>query len=762
MPSTAGIRAGKAFVEIGAVDKTARVLKKISGRLKNWGSRIQSLGRTMMKGTIIAATPAAIGLATFMKFDDALRKVEARSSGSAKEMEALRQQAKDLGRETRFTASEVGELQAKIAQKGFNRSKIKDMTKDVLNLASAAGEGTEQDTTLAADLVSGTLRAYKMEATEAGRVSDVFSAAVNNSNATLQSLIDGMKSAAPVASQYGLGLEETVAILGTMTNVNIEASSAGVAMRNMFLNTSNKTLRNSFNKQLEAATGKTVQFVDAAGNLRKMPDILMDITKAMEGMGSAEAGDLLTTLFGKRAVVPAMASQDQKGFSELLDVIQKSEGAAERTAKTMEGGPGGAWRSFKSAVEAVFIEIGEGIDKVFTPFLRAVTENVRAIAKWIGENQRLIGSIAIGIAIFGAVSGAIMGVGIAFTLAGIAMSGLAAVLPIITGMFGIMLSPIGAVIGIVGLLTAAWLKWTTSGQQAMSTFSRTFQQLKAQFMASFGAILEALKRGDIKAALDVVMAQLQLVWLQGTSVLTNIWEKFTTRIAKIWVDTLTGVKQMWGKVATDLASVVDRIAKASGMELISRKRFDELHEEGGKALAVLQDPNATAEQKKEAEATRQRVKNELRGKRFSMAGEVEALVGSQEDIRKEGQQAVNILNQEFQRGLQERRKAIEAAKMRLGLARLVANNPMAEEGQDDDRRPKNPSQGTQPMRPPPAPTPGRTPLGTAIQGLEKGTAEAVQKAAENAQAADRTLEELQKQTGVLEDISENTGQLEGV
>lgn len=713
MASTAGIRAGKAFVEIGAVDKTSRVLKRIAGRLKGWGARIQGLGRTLMKGTILAATPAAVGLATFARFDDALRKVEARSSGSAKEMADLRQQAKDLGRETKFTASEVGELQAKMAQKGFNRKQLKDMTKDVLNLAAAAGEGNEEDTTLAADLVSGTLRAYKMESTEAGRVSDVFSAAVNNSNATLQSLIDGMKSAAPVANQYGLSLEETVAILGTMTNVNIEASSAGVAMRNMFLNTSNKALRNSFNKQLEKATGETVNFVDAAGNLRSMPDILNDITKAMEGMGSAEAGDLLTTLFGKRAVVPAMASQDQKGFTELLDILKRSDGAAEKTAKTMEGGLGGAIRSFKSAFEATMIAIGEGIDQVFQPFLRSVTENVRTIAKWIEANKQLVASIAVGIAIFGAAATAIMGIGIAITIAGVALSGLATMLPIITGMFGIILGPIGAVIGLVGLLTAAWLKWTTSGQRSMTVFSRAFDQMKTQFMASLGAIMEALKRGDIGAAVDVLMAHLQLLWLQGTTVLTNIWEKFTTRVAKIWVDVLTGVKQLWVKVITDLASAADKVSEKLGID-------------------------------------------------YSMKGKVEDLMGTEEDVRKQGQATVDILNKEYQKGLRDRQKAIQLAKDKLGFARLRAIAPNLPEGEEEETK-RNPSMGTEPMRPPPAPTPGKTPLGTAITGLEKGTAEAVRKAAENAQAADKTLEELQKQTGHLEDISTHTAEaFEGV
>ena len=151
--------------------------------------------------------------------------------GTAQSMAELRKQAQELGRSTSFTAVQVGDLQAKLAQKGFGRNAIKEMTDDVLALARAAGEGGEEDAVMSADLISGTLRAYQMEASEAGRVADVFTTAVNNSNFSLQGLLDGMAKAGPLASDFGLTLEETVATLASMTNLNITASESGVALQ---------------------------------------------------------------------------------------------------------------------------------------------------------------------------------------------------------------------------------------------------------------------------------------------------------------------------------------------------------------------------------------------------------------------------------------------------------------------------------------------------------------------------------------------------
>jgi len=203
-----GVKAGRAFIVIGAVDRTAFVMRRIAAKMKAFAARMTALGQSMMMQSLLILVPAGLAVKKFAAFDDALKKVEARSKGTAAELQALRDQAKELGRTTSFTAVQVGELQSKLAQKGFGRSAIQEMTDDVLALARAAGEGGEADAVQAADLLSGTLRAFKMEAEEAGRVADVFSFAVNNSNFTLQGLLDGMKKAAPVASKMGFPLKK--------------------------------------------------------------------------------------------------------------------------------------------------------------------------------------------------------------------------------------------------------------------------------------------------------------------------------------------------------------------------------------------------------------------------------------------------------------------------------------------------------------------------------------------------------------------------
>lgn len=757
MASSAGIRAGRAFVEIGAVDKTARILARVAQRMKNFGAKMSALGRGAFGTALAGLTPVAMGLKTFTSFDDSMKRVQARSSGTAQEMQNLRDQAKNLGRETKFTASQVGELQAKLAQKGFNRADIAKQTKSVVNLAAAAGSGEDTDTTLAADLVSGTLRAFKMEASESARVADVMSAAVNNGNADLQSLIDGLKSAGPVARQYNLGLEETVAILGTMTNVNIEASSAGVALRNMFLNTSNKALRQGFNKELEKATGKTIEFVDAQGNLKPMPMLLDEIGSAIKDLGTAEQGDILTKLFGKRAVVPASVAQDTKAFGELFEVLSGAHAGntAEKTAKEMESGMGGAFRSLLSAVQSIGIEIGEALDATFTPFVRWVVEISRSISVWVSENQGLVTSIVGALVTIGAMGAGLMVLGTAISLAGVVLGSLVTLLTS-------LLSPLVLVPAAVLALVAAWMRWTESGKQSAAILGDAFSMLKKQLGATLGAMVAALKRGDLAQAGKILWLQFQVLWQTGANKLVNIWETVSVRISKVWVDLMTRLKQLWAKTVQGLASLADKIAEAAGMELISPQAVETLRATGNAALRIAQDPESTEEQRKKAQETVDWVKSQLRGKHLSLEGQARAMLGSPEEIQKDGQKVVDLLNDDFAKGVDKREEDLQRLKNRLEIARLEAISPIADEAV---KQAEEKVEEVQKELAKTTPTPEATdkPLGMAIQAAERGTSEAVKRALENDKNTMAMLDEMQKQTELLEEIASDSGEdLEGV
>jgi len=191
MATSAGIKAGRAFVVIGAVDKTGAVLSRVSRKLKAFGQKIQNFGRDLATKGLAAAVPAALAVRAFASFDDAMRKVKARSGATAAEFLSLRNQAKKLGRETSFTATNVAELQSILARRGFNPLEIRQAVPNILNLAKAAGEGGDamEDLRNASTLTAGTIAAFGLATSDTQDIADTFSAAVNVSSYSVFSIM---------------------------------------------------------------------------------------------------------------------------------------------------------------------------------------------------------------------------------------------------------------------------------------------------------------------------------------------------------------------------------------------------------------------------------------------------------------------------------------------------------------------------------------------------------------------------------------------
>ena len=554
MAGAGGIKAGKAFVIIDAVDKTGFVMKRVGKRLNNLAARVQNMGRGLVTGGLASLLPAAASMKVFTQFDDAMKRVEARSTGTASELKAVRDEAKLLGRTTSFTATQVADLQGKLAQKNFSRKDIKDMTGNVLSLARAGGSGDEGDAELSADLISGTLRAFKMEASESAMVADVFTAAINNSNFDLQGLMDGMKKAAPLAKEYGLSLQETTASLAAMTNLNIEASEAGTAFQSFLARMSQPKYVDGFNKKLKAATGQTVEFTDAAGNLRKPMAIMQDIANVTKGMGTAKKGEVLSELFGVRQFGKAAGSiSGGKGAMELLDTLNKSAGTAKETAEKMDSGVGGSFRKIMSAVEGLAIEIGEVLAPTIQSLTDTATKWIGSATEWIQNNKGLVvlvtglavGAVALGAALFG-LSIVVGLLGTLFTVLGTILT---LVKVTILALGAIVTSPFLLVAALIaGIIVALW-NFNSTFREIFGGIGKvmgeTFGQISETVKQTFGAIIKALGQGDFLAAWELLVAGAQLVWAQLVDGFMKAWAGFAGFFVEAWAGAIGMIKELW-------------------------------------------------------------------------------------------------------------------------------------------------------------------------------------------------------------------------
>lgn len=220
-----------------AGDKQLKKLDKTVGdNFRNVGNYRGALGK--LQGAF-ASLGIAMGGAmvirnvfdTVKKFDQASANLASVLGVSREQMKGLTDDAMKYGSTTRFTAEEVANLQTEFAKLGFTQDEIKNVTEATLNLASATGTDLAESATV----VGATVRGFGLSTEQTARVTDVMSKSFSSSSLDMQKFSTAMGNVAPVAKNAGLNIEETTALLGTLTDNGIDASTAGTGLRNVFL-----------------------------------------------------------------------------------------------------------------------------------------------------------------------------------------------------------------------------------------------------------------------------------------------------------------------------------------------------------------------------------------------------------------------------------------------------------------------------------------------------------------------------------------------
>ncbi len=187
------------------------------------------------------------------------------------EVKQLEQQALRLGETTMFTASQVAGLQVNLAKLGFSQTEIQNSTRAVLDFAAATGAALPE----AASVAGAALKAFDLDATEMTRVASTMAVATTKSALDFEKLRTSISITFPVAKTFGITIEDTVALLGKLSDAGFEASSAATATRNILLNMANPA------GKLAKALGAPIRSIeDLAPALQKLRDRGIDLAEA--------------------------------------------------------------------------------------------------------------------------------------------------------------------------------------------------------------------------------------------------------------------------------------------------------------------------------------------------------------------------------------------------------------------------------------------------------------------------------------------------
>ena len=222
-------------------------LKKINAETKRFSG--ESSGGSVISGIkgmaakVTAWTAAITGtykavsgiISINMDFEQQMANLASILGKAKTEIKELEQDALKLGEATMFTASEVAGLQINLAKLGFNQTEILNSTRAILDFAAATGAALPE----AAAVAGAALRAFNLDSTEMDRVVSAMAVSTTRSALDFEKLRTSVAITFPVAKAFGFTIEDTITLLGKLSDAGFDASMAATATRNILLNLAN-------------------------------------------------------------------------------------------------------------------------------------------------------------------------------------------------------------------------------------------------------------------------------------------------------------------------------------------------------------------------------------------------------------------------------------------------------------------------------------------------------------------------------------------
>ena len=368
-------------IVVQVIVKGENDLKKVSKTAdkstKSFGKLTKSMAK--MAGGLLAAVTAfrtitsviSTSIRTFRNFEFQMAKVKAVSGATERDFKKLSNTAKELGRTTFFTATQVGSLQENYAKLGFTTDEILNAQQATIELATATGS----DLARAAIVAGSAVRGFGLDASETQRVVDVMAVSFTSSALDIEKWQTSMTKVAPIAKSAGFSIEDTAAIMSKLADSGIEASIAGTSFRNILLKMQSPT------SDLTKAFGGTIHSFD---------ELLPAMKKFVEEGGSM--ADIMEVVDLRQAAAFEQMLTSADSALVLRDALNEATGAAKEMSLIIADTLEGDMKELTSAWEGFQISVFTGsgkISKAIRNVLDVTTELLNKLTNYNKTNQEL-------------------------------------------------------------------------------------------------------------------------------------------------------------------------------------------------------------------------------------------------------------------------------------------------------------------------------------------------------------------------------------
>lgn len=298
----------------------------------------------------IAFTQAAKEAYNFEKqFQQSMKEVATLSSGIKGSLTDFMNSVIDMTREVPVGAVESAKALYQIVSAGHDGADAMN----ILKVSAKAAIGGVTETATSADAITTILNAYKKGASEAENISDMLFTTAKLGKTTMGELGRSIAQAAPIASSFGIDIEDVLAAVVSITKQGVPTAEAMTKIRAAIMGTANHLGDAAFSGR---SFQEALQLIynEANGSTTKMKELL----------GTDEALQAALMITGQNAV----------GAASDLDQMKNASGTAEAAFKEMSSSAENQMKLLGNNITAALRPLGKEILKEISSAAQSMNE----------------------------------------------------------------------------------------------------------------------------------------------------------------------------------------------------------------------------------------------------------------------------------------------------------------------------------------------------------------------------------------------------
>lgn len=344
---------------------------KIGGAFKAVGKVAKT---AMVAGSAAAVAFTKTSIDAGMNFDTAMSQVAATMGTTVDKIGNVKAKAEEMGRTTKYTATEAAEGMNILAQAGLSADEQISGIGTVLNLASAGAMSLEES----ASYTAGAVKGFGDSMSNASYYADLMAKGATLANTDVRGLGEAFSGSAATAKNYGQAADSVTLSLLRLAEQNVTGSEASTA-----LNRAMADLYTPTDDASKALDQLGVSAYKSNDEVKDFNDLVDELNGSLQGMTAEQKNNALATIFttqGLQAFNKMTASSDAT-VQKFWKGIQDSSGSAAQQAATQLDNLQGDITLLSSATEGLQLAFYNTFSGTIRGAIKGITSEVSGLAE---------------------------------------------------------------------------------------------------------------------------------------------------------------------------------------------------------------------------------------------------------------------------------------------------------------------------------------------------------------------------------------------